>query len=140
VPRQVAAIPARAGQSVVVGDTELHHFGGAPLRLSVLSVDPGGSAITVRVDRRKGKPPQYERTDGILDFQWWATILQAERIPVDEDILEVFQELGRFQAVRELERVGGERFAPQLRSAAARTADDLLAAVHRLGRSLTTDG
>jgi Metallo-peptidase family M12B Reprolysin-like len=134
---QVAAVAAEAGAVLSIVDPALaqalaRKTGGTPgsFRLVVLGVDPGGRSVSFRVERTLGKPPFFDRTEGLMDYLRWALVDQP--LPAHDDpVLTMLKALAEIHDLQRLQRISGPRDRAALARVLRRRQGDL---VHLAGR------
>lgn len=124
VPLQVATAEVLPGSTLSLGDpafnAALEKIGGVPgtpLQLTVTHVDPGGKMVGLRIERRLGKPPLYERTEDLLDFLQWAVVGRDFGERGKEGVLPLLKSLAEIQHLSRLQRIGPPRDRPALEQA-----------------------
>ena len=122
VPLQVATIGVYPGAVLPLGASAprkqlAEAIGGgpiSPLTVTVLRTDPASRIVSVRIEARKMKFPQFERTDDLFDFMKWAIV---GREFLGEDRLNIIPLLRNLAELHHLDlerRLAGPRNAAAL--------------------------
>lgn len=122
-PLQIAEFAVQPGNILSFNDPSASQLAqkaggtvGVLIQVTILSVDPGGRKISLRVEHQEGKPPQYQRTDDIFDYLLW------NRELISQDALgagRLISELAEIHHLSRLQKISGPRDSAALRQVLA---------------------
>lgn len=137
VPLQVGTITAEPGSILTIDATPLSDqlaqqtggVAGSPLKFAITNVDEAGQWVTLRVEKTQGRPPQYFRTDSLMDFLQWGI---SGRNTNGDPLLSALKTLAEINDLSRLRRVLGLHDTEALSQAVQRRINDLTNQVRRL--------
>ena len=98
---------------------------GIPLQVTVLRVDPNLRKVSLRIEAKPFKVPQFERTDDIFDFLRWA--IAGREVPGEDqlNIVPLVRQLAELQHLDQQRRLAGPRDAESLKAVIAQRLDQV---------------